>query len=503
LTEGGVRNIATNGKPDASLQMDTALPPEPDEYTMVIAALLPLALHPAPRDVANIGFGSGLTTHALLGDARLRKVDTVEIEPAMYEGSKSFRPRNERAYSDPRAAIHFEDARTYFSSHDAKYDIIISEPSNPWVSGVASLFSAEFYRFVPRHLNSGGLFVQWMQLYEIDDELVATVGNTLAQSFRDFRAYQSSFGDFVIVASPDRELGELDATVLEQPDLRKELERLSLRRVDDLRFRQLGDKRSLAPFFAALSRRVNSDYYPVLSLVAPRTRFRGDLARGIAEMSIADLPLLRALGGIGNVEMANPETVTSLFRATSLAEAHRLAGALGADAAHAGAQVPEKHETTKLVLESAGRCAAAVPERNVIDALVKLGGATIPFLSGEALEGLWAHPHWLHCDLSPVAADVLSTLTALSRGEYSAAGTQAEALLAQHRGVLSDAAADYLLRVAMLGAATGASPQHTRELNDGPGQDIPLFAGTVTQRVWLLAHAAARRSADSGGTVGK
>ncbi|MGD5182344.1 spermine synthase, partial [Xanthomonas citri pv. citri] len=136
---------------------------------------LPLALGNGFERVGVIGFGSGLTTHTLLGDARVGRVDTVEIEPAMVEGARLFGDRVARAFDDPRSQIVIDDAKAHFAGSGQRYDLIVSEPSNPWVGGTASLFSDEFYAFVPRQLNEGGVFVQWLQLYEITPELVASV----------------------------------------------------------------------------------------------------------------------------------------------------------------------------------------------------------------------------------------------------------------------------------------------------------------------------------------
>src|SRR5207342_3164375 len=97
--------ISTNGKADASIQVRPDAPPTFDEVTMMMAATLPLAMHPAPQTAAVIGFGSGLSTHTLLGDPRLRRVDTIEIEPAMVDGAKAFGKHTARAYDDPRSHI--------------------------------------------------------------------------------------------------------------------------------------------------------------------------------------------------------------------------------------------------------------------------------------------------------------------------------------------------------------------------------------------------------------
>ncbi|MSP98436.1 MAG: hypothetical protein EXR29_14715 [Betaproteobacteria bacterium] len=161
---GTDRSLRTNGKSDGAVNMDPAGPRISDEVTMTLTAALPLAYVPGARRAAVIGIGTGLTTHTLLGSRALESVDTIEIEPAMATASRRFAPRNSNAFADPRSHIVFEDAKTFFSTHNRKYDIIISEPSNPWVSGVASLFTTEFYRHVQRYLQPGGVLVQWFQL---------------------------------------------------------------------------------------------------------------------------------------------------------------------------------------------------------------------------------------------------------------------------------------------------------------------------------------------------
>src|SRR5262249_6459443 len=145
LERNGLTVIATNGKPDAAIQMGPG-EVSPDEITMQMLAALPLSMHPHPERIANIGFGSGLTAHVLLTSPQVKSLDTVEIEPYMVEGArKAFFPRISNVFSDPRSHIVYEDAKTFFAANHAPYDIIVSEPSNPWVSGVGSLFSEEFY----------------------------------------------------------------------------------------------------------------------------------------------------------------------------------------------------------------------------------------------------------------------------------------------------------------------------------------------------------------------
>jgi spermidine synthase len=133
-------SIRTNGKSDATIMMTKYLESTVDESTMVLTAVIPMALNPQARDAATIGLGSGLTTHTLLSNPHMREVDTVEIEQGMVEAANNFRPSVELAYADPRSKIYIDDAKTFFSTYNKIYDLILSEPSNPWVSGVADFF---------------------------------------------------------------------------------------------------------------------------------------------------------------------------------------------------------------------------------------------------------------------------------------------------------------------------------------------------------------------------
>src|SRR6266702_2455611 len=139
--KGSRVTISTNGKPDAAMYLDPSDLPTGDEYTMTLLAALPLLVKPDARSYANIGWGSGLTAEVLLSHGGPREVHTIEIEPAMVAGARSFFPRNVLAYRDPRSQVYFEDAKSYFARHGRRYDVIISEPSNPWVNGVAGLFT--------------------------------------------------------------------------------------------------------------------------------------------------------------------------------------------------------------------------------------------------------------------------------------------------------------------------------------------------------------------------
>jgi spermidine synthase len=174
--------LRNNGKPDASLSL-IGTPGAGDNKTQGTIAWAPYSTLHKPYRAVLIGLGSGMTAHYLLGDPLLVSLDVVEIEPAVFEMSRHFQARNHRIFTDPRMKFWAEDARTFFATHGGKWDLIVSEPSNPWVSGVASLFTKEFYRDMRRHLSDDGTLAQWLQSYEFRDELFLSILSAMHQSF--------------------------------------------------------------------------------------------------------------------------------------------------------------------------------------------------------------------------------------------------------------------------------------------------------------------------------
>lgn len=253
-----------------------------------------------------IGIGTGLTTHTLLQSLSIERVETVEIESAMAQAARGFLPRNSAAFADPRGTILIDDAKTFFSSHNRRYDIIISEPSNPWVSGVSSLFTREFYSRIRTHLNPGGLLVQWFQLYEIDASLLASVMGALGEVFPHYAIFAPSDHDVLIVASESAIPLPAQARVFEDPGLAKELWTIHVLTAGDLDARYLGGRTLLEPLFASYGMPPNSDYAPVLDLNAARHRFMEKSATDIVELLNAEIPLLELLEPARSLRPANP-----------------------------------------------------------------------------------------------------------------------------------------------------------------------------------------------------
>jgi spermidine synthase len=284
--------IRTNGKPDASAAFNN-FPPLEDEPTMLLSAVLPLSAHPESKTAAVIGIGSGISSNTLLKTNRLVTVDTIEIESAMVEGAKYFEHHSELVFTDPRSKIHIDDAKSFFSVNSKTYDLILSEPSNPWVSGVASLFTEEFYTQVKPHLNKGGVFAQWLQVYEINTDLVATVFKALNNNFKYYVVYQTVNVDIIILASDDEKILTLDPWIFNQKPLNEALNRLNIKTLNDLYARRIATKKTLEPLFMkGFAVQPNSDFFPYLSKNAPKARFMEQNALDFTQIPYTLVPVM-------------------------------------------------------------------------------------------------------------------------------------------------------------------------------------------------------------------
>ena len=315
VTMTGTVTIATNGKPDASIQMG---PGEAtvDESTMVLAAAIPLSMHPHPARVANIGFGSGLTTHTLLTSGRVKRLDSIEIEPLMVEAArKGFGPRISNVFEDPRSHIVYEDAKTFFASTREPYDLIVSEPSNPWVSGVATLFSDEFYGRIAQYIAVDGYFVQWIQVYETNIGVVASVIKALSRHFGAYALYNTDDLDIMIIATRGPALRTPDDLLLQSRELRAELKRVGVQSVADFQLRKIGDNFTIGPLLQMIPVPPNSDFFPFVDLNAPRLRYMRENAMELPALTVLPIPFLELLDGAGlRGPTAEPAANSVLFR---------------------------------------------------------------------------------------------------------------------------------------------------------------------------------------------
>ena len=412
--------IATNGKPDASLTMSSSEPPSADEPTMILAALLGLAYHPDARAVANIGFGSGLTAHTFTQSSIPRSITTVEIEPQMVEAARGFGARVAGAYDDARSKIVIDDARAYISGYASRYDVIVSEPSNPWVNGVAKLFSSEFYTFAKRHLNRDGLLVQWVQSYEIADATLLSLLRALDQEFADYALYMSNATDILIVASPDTPLPELNARFLDDPALRQQAALAGIHSVADILERKLADKFIVGAVLRADGGPINSDFRPVLAHWAPRDRFMR--AQADMMLNLFDSPFgiySRLQHYPANDDSAGRLPLVEVPPITRRRLAEEILATLLSQPARTARGDTDSDQLwrgyAQRLRELGQSCFANSPTKASMGVLIRTFQATAPYLDDARLRALWIDAPWRQCSgpMPPAIAAVFEVIAAV------------------------------------------------------------------------------------------
>jgi hypothetical protein len=268
-----------------------------DETTQAFLPLISLAHKPDAQTAAVIGQGSGMTSHFLLASPDIREVVTIEIEPEMIAGSHAaFYPANARVFDDPRSTYVIDDAKSYFASGRRRFDLIISEPSNPWVSGVSGLFTIEFYERVRQYLSDDGLFAQWLHLYEINDQLILSVLAALHRTFPSYEIFQTARGDILILAGSRQALPDADWSVFTLPGVEADLSHTIPLTPSLLAVTRIAGRAELAPLLDRWSQ-VNSDFYPVLDLGTERSRYLRENATGMVRLVEERIDILAPFTG--------------------------------------------------------------------------------------------------------------------------------------------------------------------------------------------------------------
>lgn len=190
---GGTRSLAIDGKVDASNAGDM--------LTQRLLGLLPTLLHPDPRDALVIGLGSGVTADAVLASGEVQRLDIVEISPEVVEASTHFEQENRGVLKKPGVRLLVGDGRSHLRLSDRQYDVIVSEPSNPWMAGVAALFTGEFFEAARARLRSGGVFCQWAHTYEISEQDLRSIVHTFASVFPDGTMWLVGESDLLLIGS--------------------------------------------------------------------------------------------------------------------------------------------------------------------------------------------------------------------------------------------------------------------------------------------------------------
>lgn len=260
-------SLAVNGKVDASVK---------DAFTQVLLGHLPMALHPAPKKVLVIGLGSGYTAAAVAAYPAER-IDMVELEKSVVEGAAYFAKFTRGVLSDRRLKIHINDGRNFALLTPEKYDVIISEPSNPWMAGVANLFSLEHYRTMKDRLAPDGIVCQWFHAYNMSPEDLRMIVRTFTEVFPEASLWASYYPDLMLIGKKEPLVLDMKnfERAFEIPEVRQDLAEHGIRSPAGFVASALIFDKELRDL--ARGARVNSDDHPYLEFSAPKNLYRNTL----------------------------------------------------------------------------------------------------------------------------------------------------------------------------------------------------------------------------------
>jgi len=262
-----ITSMAINGRTNASDRDDMA--------TQVMLGQMPLLVAPRLGNALVVGFATGMTVGSML-QSPIENVECVELEPKTVNGSRFFEHVNNHPLNDPRLHLIIDDARTYLRVTPTRYDIIVSEPSHPWVPGVANLFTREFFDLGRDRLNDDGIFVQWLQIYQLSTESLRSVLGTFQQTFPHVQVFRVEGAwkgkDLLLVGSKSPLTLDLIKQRMGDPRIAAELARVNIKSEADARSWFVCDEQQLRPAVAGAV--INTDDNMHIETTVPREAFQ-------------------------------------------------------------------------------------------------------------------------------------------------------------------------------------------------------------------------------------
>lgn len=487
--------LTTNGKVDASAEMNPALPPSSDEPTMVLLGGLPLLAKPDAKTAAVIGMGAGMSANVMLASKQLQHLDVIEIEGAMTEGARQFGKLSERVFTDPRSEIHIDDAKSYFAVHKKRYDLIVSEPSDSWVSGVSSLFTDEFYGRINHHLTEDGLLVQWLHVYELSPDLVASIFLALGNHFEDYRIYASNNANLVILAKAKGKVPALSEAGFANPELRAAFARTGWYKLDDVVMHEVGDRALLGPLFQRSRAPVNSDFFPYIDQHAVKTRF---MRSGVGELALLHniglpLPGARYENQL-DITLDGPEPT---FDVRENARHGRTLGKFFANGASGNIPFSNRNlHDVAAILQTRPACNDLLAQAIWNEKLIALANVTIPNMRAAETRPMLDYLKTRLCDSDAARRNhnFLHMMQALSERDMPATESAAKIILSEP-GVAGSLRAQYALNALLLADFQQSKWQEARGLLERPGATPFMFEKIIRAQVEIKLMQAAAAAA--------
>jgi len=257
-----------NGKSDSSTIGDI--------YTLKLLAHIPALLAEKRSSVMVVGLGTGVTAGELTLYPDVEHIDVAEISPSVVETLPLFHQFTHDVHKDPRVNIHIGDAFRIIGRSQKKWDIVVSEPSNPWVTGVDSLFTREFYHLVKNHLTDGGVMMQWAHTIIASPRMIEMILNTVQQEFKYSHVFLGG-SDLLILASNQplscRNLMAAETTLATNEKVRQSLEEINVSSLASLLVKERWTPSYLADYFSDSG--IQSLDFPRLHYLAGKDFFVG------------------------------------------------------------------------------------------------------------------------------------------------------------------------------------------------------------------------------------
>jgi spermidine synthase len=228
--DGDRWRLVTNGQPESTI---VRAGPGPERFpTARWLGLLPVLLRPHARSMLMIGLGGGLSLESV--PSSVETIDVIELEREVIGAHHTLEKlRGFSPLSDPRVRVVVNDARGALMLTDARFDAIVSQPSHPWTAGASHLYTREFFSLVSEHLETDGVFVQWIGITFVDEALLRSLVATLLEVFPEVAVFRPTTGS-VLFAASNTEIDPVTAATIAIEASPSDYSRYGLRHTEDL-----------------------------------------------------------------------------------------------------------------------------------------------------------------------------------------------------------------------------------------------------------------------------
>lgn len=201
-----------------------------DMITFLLSGHIPMFFLEQPKNVMVVGHGSGVTTGAISIYPSVERIDVVEISKAVFDADYLFADSNHHVLANPKTHMYLDDARTFLRTVPRKYDLIVSQPSNPWIAGIGSLFTVDFFEDCRDRLTEGGIMMVWFHHYEQSNETIQLIIRTINEVFPHVQSFMTVESDVIGLASMTPLSSDFAAMerIFDLPEVRSDMARVGV-----------------------------------------------------------------------------------------------------------------------------------------------------------------------------------------------------------------------------------------------------------------------------------